>query len=529
MKDVWQKELGRLAQKLYQVDEKELGPILEPTINLKFGDLTSGISFRLAKKARKSPQAVASELKDKLSLPNLDRAEVAGNGYLNLYFSKNFLLDLTTQIQRDQFPKVNMGMGSRVLLEYCSANPTGPLHVGHARQAVVGDALSNILGFAGFNVTREYYINDSGNQAEMLGESIYSRIHDLPLPENGYPGDYVKELAIKLNSSNTKAECRDFGMKELMNEIKHDLSDMGVKFDSYFSQREMEDSKKVNRFLDYIRSRNLCYDKDGAVWFKSTDYGDEKDRPLVKSTGEFAYRLPDVAYHKDKFDRKFDLLVNLVGPDHYAHTKFMELSLRALGFDVSKLKYIIVQHLRVMRGDEEIKMSKRAGNFVMVRDLIDEVGKDATRFYFIMRKAESHMDFDLELAKKQSADNPVYYVQYAHARISSIVRKADNLLNEPDLSMIGEEEKRLIRMLYRFESAIQYAVKDLDQARIATFLTELAGEYQSYYQKGDKDTSYRVLSDDEKLRSMRLYCSLAVQKIIGKGLSILGISAPDRM
>lgn len=529
MRDIWHRRIVEIAKKLYGVNEEKLGPVLEPTIDIKFGDLTTGIPFRIAKMIKDSPLKVANELKENLDIEFLEKAQVAGNGYLNLFFSKQFLVDYVSKIVGDDLPKINLGNGKKVLLEFCSGNPTGPLHVAHARQAAIGDSLATILGYAGYDIKREYYVNDTGNQVEMFGESIYSRINNLPIPENGYHGEYVIEIAQKLPKESTKEECSRFGVAQMMNEIKQDLDSFGIHFDVFYSEKEMHESKKVEQVLKILKEKNLSYQKEGATWFRTTPFGDDKDRALVKSTGEYVYRLPDLAYHKDKFDRNYDLIVNLIGPDHHAHVSFMNTALGAIGFDVDKLKYIIVQHCKVMRGNEEVKMSKRAGTFVMLSDLLNEVGKDATRFFFIMRKAESHMDFDLELAKKQTTDNPVYYVQYAHARIESIKRKAERWSDNPDLDLIGEEEKRLIRMIYRFENAVRQAVRDLDPTRITTYLTDLAGEYQSYYQKGDKDKNFRVLSDDENLKSMRIFCSIAVQKVLKKGLTLLGISAPEKM
>jgi arginyl-tRNA synthetase len=447
-----------------------------------------------------------------------------------------------------------LGGGAKVLLEYVSANPTGPVTIAAARQASVGDSLARILKFTGHEVTREYYVNDTGGQIVNLGLSIRSRWSEIPglkdpFPEQGYHGDYVKEIAQKIWDEGGKSPekvtaefCSRKGRDLLMDSIRADLKAFGVEFDVFTSQEALEKSGKAAAVVETLRSRGLVFEQDGAQWLRTTRFGDDKDRVLVKSGGDFTYRTPDLAYHKDKFDRGFDRLVDIMGPDHHQHAKELALGLQALGYDAPKrLKVLFIEHCRLMRAGEEVKMSKRLATYVTLRELIDEVGVDAARWFFTMRKAESHLDFDIETAKKRSLDNPVYYAQYAHARICSIYEKgverghlkpaeAAGVYSGPgDAGRLGTPELDLLRRLERFPAAVEGAAADLDTTRVTSYLYDLSGAFQAYYDGGNRNPELRVIVDDAGLSRARLRLAGAVQRVLQTGFGLLGVSAPRRM
>lgn len=559
----WAEAIRQTARSLWNLDVSPWEPLFLPTLDLKFGDVSTGLAFRIARPLRRPPARIVSELLPRLTadaLPGLGRAEAAGGGYINFFFSRSFLEDQTKSIvvQGEEFGRARPAKPLRILLEYVSANPVGPVTIASARQAAVGDALARILTAAGHEVTREYYVNDTGGQIEKLGMSIYHHIarrigRDYPIPEGGYHGPYVAELAQECLSSrgaglvedpNAIEICSRYGKERMLEAIRTDLRTFRVEFDNWYSQEALEKSGKVAHVVQSFRDRGLTREEEGAIWLRTRDFaGDDKDRVLVKRDGTYTYRTPDIAYHIDKLERGFDQLIDLLGPDHHSESREVLMGLRLLGYDVEgRIRVLIVQHCRLLRGNEEVKMSKRLGTYVSLRDLIEEVGVDAARYFFVMRKTDSHLDFDLELAKKQSLDNPVYYVQYAHARICSIVREglerglipAEDVRDlqfhgEADLSRLGSPEENLMRTLIRYPSVVAGAAADLDPTRLTTYLYKLSGEFQSFYDLGRKDRSVRVLVEDEPLRRARLLLCSAVQQTIRNACALLGITPVDRM
>jgi len=565
--DVWAAGIRDAARKLWKVELS--GPVLEPPSDPKFGDAACSAPMRLARELRKPPRAIAEELAQELTaagLPHLARVEVAGAGFVNLTAAPEFHHEELRRILSEGagYGRSTAGGGRKVLVEHCSANPTGPLHIAHGRQAAVGDSLANILEFAGFEVAREFYINDTGNQIEMLGKSILWRLSGAAAPpdENMYRGDYVKALAEELRASGrTDLEAaKKLGVERLVEDIRKDLAAFRVHYDTWTSEAALHRSGKVDETLNFFNSWGLTYSKDGATYLKTTDSGDVEDRPIVKADGTCVYRLPDMAYHRDKFARGFDILIDLWGPDHHAHIATMKAGLKALNFNLSPIdqvrpgsalppeqkpvafEVLIIQHCRLLEGGQEVKMSKRAASYVTLRELMEEVGVDATRFFFAMRKPSSHLDFDLDVAKKQSKDNPVYYAQYAHARIASIYRTgAEEKKLDPgeirdgvwagafDAAKLGPDEIALLKVARQFRRRVEGAARDLDPALLAEYLRELSGAYQYYYELGNRDTTKRVLSDDEAVRRARLAVSAAVQQVLRNGFGLLGLSAPDRM
>lgn len=568
VEELWSDAVRDAARALWGVEVS--GPALEPPSDPRFGDATTSVAMRLARSLKRPPrelaEALAAELRRR-GLPGLARADVAGAGFVNLTASADYYHAELQRILREgpDYGRSSLGAGRRVLVEHCSANPTGPLHIAHGRQAAVGDSLANVLDFAGFRVVREFYVNDTGNQIEMLGRSLLWRLTDDPEPPdpNCYRGDYVKALARELAAQGGPVDlerAKRFGKDRLLEEIRRDLEAFRVRYDVWTSEEALHRSGKVEEVLNFFKSWGLTYEKDGAVYLKTSDYGDVEDRPIVKADGAYVYRLPDMAYHRDKFQRGFEILVDLWGPDHHAHIATMRAGLKMLNFNLVPpdqvrpspsdtpetrpvaFEVLIVQHCRLLEGGQEVKMSKRAASYVTLRELMDEVGADAARFFFVMRKASSPMDFDLDVARKQSLDNPVYYAQYAHARIASIYRKGieEGKVDPADLrgglwagrfdpARIGPDEIEILKVARQFRRRVELAARDLDPAMVADFLRELSGAYQRYYEYGNRDAARRVLHDDEEVRRARLAASAAVQQVLRNGFRLLGLSAPERM
>jgi arginyl-tRNA synthetase len=568
VEELWSDAVRDAARALWGAEIP--GPALEPPSDPRFGDAATSVPLRLARSLKRPPrelaEALAAELRRR-GLPGLARVEAAGAGFVNLAASAEFYHGELRRILEEgpRYGRSALGGGRRVLVEHCSANPTGPLHIAHGRQAAVGDSLANILDFAGFRVTREFYVNDTGNQIEMLGRSLLWRLTDAPEPPdpNCYRGDYVKALARELAAQGGPVDlerAKRFGKDRLLEDIRRDLEAFRVRYDVWTSEEALHKSGKVEEVLNFFESWGLTYRKDGAVYLKTSEYGDTEDRPIVKTDGSYVYRLPDMAYHRDKFQRGFDILVDLWGPDHHAHIATMRAGLKMLNFNLVApdqvrpspsdtpetrpvaFEVLIVQHCRLLEGGREIKMSKRAASYVTLRELLDEVGVDAARFFFVMRKASSPLDFDLDVARRQSLDNPVYYAQYAHARIGSIYRKGieEGKVDPADLrdglwagrfdpARIGPDEIELLKTARAFRRRVELAARDLDPAVIADFLRELSGAFQRYYEYGNRDASRRVLHDDEEVRRARLAASAAVQQVLRNGFGLLGLSAPERM
>lgn len=530
-----------------------LGPAKDP----KHGALSSGVALRLAGALREKPPDLAERIAEACrrraaEFPDLLRVDVAPPGYVNFRAAPAFYGWLAAHLLREghSFGRSSVGRGESVSLEFCSANPTGPLTVAHGRQAAVGDCLANILAFAGFEVTREYYWNDTGGQIDRLVASVRTRGIELeagatvfqPLPEGLYQGEYVIELARTLLREKGKELVLAPDPAPLRREvvacvrawILDDLAALGVRYEAQTSQEALERSGRVAALIEEFGRRGLLRDDAGARWFKAKEFGDTQDWVLVKSDGSFTYRAPDYAYHRDKFERGFGRVIDLLGPDHHAYAGSLRAGLRAMHAKwADAFRVRLVQFCKMVRGQEEVKMSKRGGTFVTLREVIDEVGPDATRFFFVLRRIDSHLTFDLELAKAQKSENPVYYVQYAHARIASVLRKAreefGSVPSSDDAPPPGEEECALLQVAGRFPDAVERAAEELEPYVVTEYLQLLAGAFQRYYQHGDKDESFRILHADERLRSARLAAARGVQVVLRNGLALLGVAAPERM
>ncbi|HEX9786886.1 MAG TPA: arginine--tRNA ligase, partial [Candidatus Binatia bacterium] len=436
--------------------------------------------------------------------------------------------------------------GRKVQVEFASVNPTGPLHVGHGRVAVIGDVLARLHEATGFIVEREYYVNDAGNQMENLGLSLYARYRELfgepvEFPENGYPGDYVKEIAAAIKQQHGDKYLnhdrdaalkffREYGGDALLDTIRAQLRDFGIAFDFFFSEKAMRERGEVSRAMDELRAAGLLYAQDGAEWYRSTQFGDDKDRTVIKSDGELTYFAADIAYHRNKFERRFHRLINVWGADHHGYVPRLKAAMQGLGYDANILQVVLVQMVQLTRGGVPVRMGKRTGEFVSLEDVIEEVGRDAARFFFLMRKSDSHLDFDLNLAKQQSSENPVFYVQYAHARVSSIFEQASKSGMElgergsvPLERLEQGEEMELIRKMIQFNDVLEESVRELEPHRMVFYLLDLAGEFHRYYNR------QRVISEDVDLTRARLLLIENVQKTVRRGLDILGVDAPIKM
>ena len=542
--------LSRAIEKTAKGEELEttdLPPLfLEPPKQKEFGDLASNVAMAWAKQLRRPPRAVAEAIVKNIEDPEgiLARVEIAGPGFLNFTFAPKFYYARLNEIDRETELVPRFGGGERAQVEFASANPTGPLHVGHGRVAVIGDVLARLLDSAGFAVEREYYVNDAGNQMEKLGLSIDARYRELfgekvEFPEDGYPGEYVKDVAgevkrrwgdkfLSAPKDEAVAFFREYGGERLLEIIRSDLAAFGISFDAFVSEKELRARGEVDKTLSLLAERGMLYEEEGARWFKSTAFGDDKDRPLVKSDGELTYFASDIAYHRDKLERGFKQLINVWGADHHGYVPRLKAGLAALGYDPDALRVVLVQLVQLTRGGEPVRMGKRQGEFVSLAEVLEEVGSDAARFFFLMRKSDSHLDFDLELAKKESSENPVFYVQYAHARIASIFEQAREKgapeAESAKLEALTEpEELGLIKRLLQFPDTVEESVKELEPHRVAFYLLELAGEFHRYYNR------FRVITDDRELTAARLFLLRNVQKIVARGLNLMGVSAPLKM
>ena len=535
-----------------ELNSTDLPPLLlEPPKQREFGDLATNVAMLWAQRAKKPPRVIAEMILKNIEDPHglLARKEIAGPGFLNFTFSSQFYYQRLRELADGKEGSLDIGQGGKVQVEFASVNPTGPLHVGHGRVAVIGDVLARLHEAVGFDVEREYYVNDAGKQMENLGRSLYARYQELlgmpyEFPVDGYPGDYVKELAEAVNGENGSkfaAVSQDaaiefftrYGGDALLQTIKNQLGEFGIHFDSFFSEKALRERNEVVETIELLRSRGLIYAQDGAEWFRSTEFGDDKDRTVIKSDGELTYFASDIAYHRNKFERRFNKLINVWGADHHGYVPRLKAAMQGLGYDPSILQVVLVQMVQLTRGGEPVRMGKRTGEFVSLEEVLQEVGRDAARFFFLMRKSDSHLDFDLELAKRQSSDNPVFYVQYAHARVCSIFEQAGKsgilagmVRSDPPVTLellkLGEELE-LIRQMVQFNDVLEDSVRELEPHRMVFYLLELAGEFHRYYNR------FRVISDDLGLSHARLYLVQNVQKTIRRGLEILGVEAPMKM
>ncbi|GAJ97270.1 arginine--tRNA ligase [Geomicrobium sp. JCM 19055] len=524
--------------------------ILETPKDKNHGDFATNVAMQLTKIAKRNPREIAQAILDHLDHDKayVKQADIAGPGFINLFLDLRFLRDVLPAVltENQEYGRSNAGKGTSVLLEFVSANPTGTLHLGHARGAAVGDALSNILDMAGYQVEREYYINDAGNQIDNLAKSVEVRYlqaqgQEAEIPEDGYQGADIVEIGnriseqygsefVEMDETERLRKFRELGLQELLEKLKQDLADFRVRFDTWFSETSLYTSGKVVETLETLRENGEAFDQDGATWFKSSAYGDDKDRVLVKQDGTYTYLLPDIAYHKDKLDRGFDHLVDLFGADHHGYIPRMQAAVQALGYPKDKLSFQIGQNVNLMRSGERVKMSKRTGNAVTMRELWEEVGLDATRYFFAMRSVDTHLDFDMDLAEQQSNENPVYYVQYAHARVSSLFKQAEEkgiTYDEQSLNLElidSDKAYELLKKIGEFPSVIAGAADQYAQHRIPNYLHELASTFHSYY------NAERIVDESNKeLTNVRLALVKAAQTVLRNGLTLIGVHAPEKM
>ncbi len=514
---------------------------LDTPADPRFGDLSTNIALKLSKLIKKSPPEIAKNIADAVK-QNLEKGpgrdyvkevKVEGAGFINFYLNDKYFYEKLKGVitKRKASLRENLGFGERVLIEFVSANPTGSLSVAHARQAAVGDSLANILDFLGFKVKKEYYLNDEGNQIDILGKSVELRLRELngqnlEFPENYYQGNYIYDIAKKLKTQNSKVKSLgDFAADYILDIIKKELDDFGIKFDYWYSQKELRKSGKIDKALNYLKKKGFLYEQDGALWFKSTQFQDDKDRVLIKSDGSYTYLAPDIAYHEEKYRRGFNWLINLWGPDHHGYINRLKAAIQAFGKHPESLSIVIVQLASVFKDGKSIEMSTRKGQYITLREVLDEVGRDASRFFFLMRRTSSHLDFDLGLAKKQTAENPVYYVQYAHARICSILQNSPVKINKNiDLSLLKEkEELELVKKALQFSYILNICLNTLDPYMLTVYLQELSETFHKFYDR------HRVLGQDDSLTKARLALIEAVKTVISAGLELLGVSRPEKM
>jgi len=557
-------------------------PVIERTRDPQHGDFACNLALVLAKPARMKPRELAERLVAALpASPLVAGVEIAGPGFINFRLAVDAYRTLIAEILRlgRDFGRSQVGGGKRVQVEFVSANPTGPLHVGHGRGAAYGAVVADLLQALGFKVHREYYVNDAGRQMDILGTSVWLRYlelcgEELVFPSNGYKGDYVWDIAATLHRehgehyrrsaeevfANIPADAPaggdkeahidaliarakellggnayrfvfELGLNTILDDIRDDLELFGVRYDEWYSERSLTDSGAVNRAIDRLRHSGHLYEKDGAWWFRSTEFGDEKDRVVIRDNGQTTYFASDIAYHMDKLDRGFERVIDIWGADHHGYVPRVKAALQAMGEDPSRLEVLLVQFAILYRGGERAQMSTRSGEFVTLRELRKEVGRDAARFFYVLRKCEQHMDFDLDLAKSQSMDNPVYYVQYAHARVSSVLQQAGErgIPVEPsggstNLDRLTEaHELGLMKTLARYPEVLEAAALNAEPHQLAHYLRELASEFHTYY------NAHQFLVEDAALRDGRIKLILAVREVLRNGLNLLGVSAPERM
>lgn len=542
LQEILAKALRRLNYPLCEI-------IIESPREESFGDLATPLAMLLAKPLKKPPKKIAQEIIDALeSKDTFETVESAGPGFINFTFSKSYLYaEIRNLLEKgSDYLREDIGKGKRVQIEFISANPTGPLHLGHGRGAAMGAALANLLEAGGYKVEKEYYINDAGKQVELLGLSVFAAYKillgiDYPFPEEGYKGAYIKDIAQeivkKIGNKHLNAEFEkvkdfftDFSYKLILEEIKKDLKQFGVTFDTWQSEKELFDKGEVEKAINDLSSKGYIYEKDGAQWFKASEFGDEKDRVIKKQDGAFTYFTSDIAYHRKKIERKFDELIDIWGADHHGYIPRMQAVIQALGYPKESLKVLLVQMVALLRGGKPVQMSKRAGEFVTLKEVIEEVGADTTKFIFLTRSAESHLEFDLEVAKAQSSENPVFYVQYANARINSIFShakeqgiSADKLSDAALEPLVVSEELRLIKKLLAYPKVFENAVVTHEPHKITFYLQELAGLFHPYYHK------YKVVTENKDLTIARLALCQAIRIVLKDGFSILGLSAPEKM
>ncbi|KAB2333159.1 arginine--tRNA ligase [Cytobacillus depressus] len=550
MQDKLKQEIKAAVIKANLATEEQIpNVILETPKEKAHGDYSTNMAMQLARVAKKAPKMIAEELIahfDK-SQASIEKMEIAGPGFINFYMDNSYLTNLIPAILKagDKYGETNIGENQKIQVEFVSANPTGDLHLGHARGAAVGDCLSNILAKAGYDVSREYYINDAGNQINNLALSVEARYFqalgmEKEMPADGYHGEDIigigKKLADEYGDKYVLADeqerfdfFREYGLKYEMAKLKTDLEEFRVPFDVWYSETSLYHNGKIDTALQALKDNGHIYEEDGATWFRSTTFGDDKDRVLIKNDGSYTYLTPDIAYHKDKLERGFEKLINIWGADHHGYIPRMKAAIQALGYERDALEVEIIQLVHLYKNGEKMKMSKRTGKAVTMRDLVEEVGLDATRYFFAMRSADTHMDFDLDLAVSESNENPVYYAQYAHARISSILRQGEEqgmtVSDDADFSLISaEKEIDVLKKLGEFPQAVGEAAQKRLPHRITNYIFELASAFHSFY------NAEKVLDTDNLERTKaRLALIKAVQTTLKNALALIGVSAPEKM
>lgn len=554
---------------------------VENTRDKAHGDFASNIALTLAKPARRNPRELAQQICDALPQSgSVDKTEIAGPGFINFFANQASTFAVVGEIleQGDSFGRAQPNSGPRMQVEFVSANPTGPLHVGHGRGAAYGATVSDLLEAAGVEVEREYYVNDAGRQMNILAVSVWLRYlelndQELTFPSNGYQGYYIRDIAndlikdhgdrfnfpaadvffevpadepaggdkeIHIDALIERARqllgddyetVFDAGLTAILGDIREDLSEFGVDYQEWFSERSLTSSGDVSRALEQLEAKGYLYEEEGNLWFRSTDFGDDKDRVVKRANGQTTYFASDIAYHMNKFERGFDKVVNIWGADHHGYIARVKAAIQAMGYDPEKLEVRLVQFAILYRGSERVQMSTRSGSFVTLRELRNEVGNDACRFFYVTRKADQHMDFDLELAKSESKDNPVYYIQYAHARVCSVLRKLDSEGMAWDQAaglaslerLESETEKDLVKQLAKYPETLQHAALNFEPHMLANYLRDLAGDFHTWY------NGHKLIIDDAELRNARLTLSVSVRQVLANGLKLLGVSAPEQM
>lgn len=567
-------ELLSAALKSVAPDQGNPGIVLERSKQAQHGDYACNLALQLAKALKRPPRDIAARLVAALPASScLEKAEIAGAGFINLFLKRSFKQSVVNRILQTgaDYGKNSLGRNKKVQVEFVSANPTGPLHVGHGRGAAFGASLANVLTAAGFSVTREYYVNDAGRQMDILALSTWLRYLELAgetaaFPPNAYQGDYVRDMARQILAAHGRRYVRPAGqvvasvpdaavdaeahldglianakrllggdyeyvhghaLNEQLADCRDDLTEFGVVFDHWFSERALYDSGMVELAVKKLEERGHVYAQDGAKWFRSSHFGDEKDRVVQRDNGQYTYFASDIAYHLNKFERGFDLVIDVWGADHHGYIPRVKGALEALGLNKEQLTVTLVQFAVLYRNGQKVSMSTRAGEFVTLRELRHEVGNDAARFFYVLRKSDQHLDFDLDLAKSQSNENPVYYIQYAHARVCSVHEQwggdLDDLGSAGVTTLESDHELALLARLIEYPEAVEVAARDLAPHVIAFYLKDLAGEFHSYY------NATRVLVDEEPVRLARLALVTAVRQVLRNGLSLLGVSAPEKM
>ncbi len=577
-----------ISQAVAALKTQEILPVdLNPTVHIErtrdtaHGDFATNIALMLAKPTKTNPRQLAEQIIAALPINEaILKVEIAGAGFINFFMNSNAQYQVIADIQTagENFGKSQIGAGKKVQVEFVSANPTGPLHVGHGRGAAYGSVMGNLLTATGFEVHREYYVNDAGRQMDILATSVWLRYLEacgetFTFPSNAYRGDYVRDIAQKLvefhgkNYSHSTATVFadlpldepeggdkddyidalilrakallgdgyrvvfDAGLNDILSDIKDDLAEFGTTYNQWFSERSLMDDGSIEKSLAVLKSNNYLYEKDGATWFKSSELGDEKDRVVIRDNGQYTYFASDIAYHWNKLERGFDVLIDIWGADHHGYIARVRAALTALGADQTKLNVLLVQFANLWRGTEKVSMSTRSGEFVTLRELRDEVGRDAARFFYVMRRSEQHMDFDLELAKSKSNENPVFYVQYAHARVCSVFRQLgekgftqDMALGMANLAeLTAEHETALLTTLARYPEVIERAATQYEPHLIINYLRQLATDFHTYY------NAHQFLVENDTVRNARLNLIAAIQQVLVNGLTLLGISAPEAM